>query len=275
MLKFEIGSRVIAGKCGPGIVNYHNGATLYAVRLDSGKHGSGQNGEWMCTELELSSPPALEEPDSWTAETFHKNPEVREQYWKKSYTYHVCIQLSQLNNLRGLAAISAAIRLLHQYHRDMHVPYEQRDAARREREAARQERDAARQERDTARDEIKRLTRALRHMEEKLKTEQHLVNALEDELPAAAKTKTSWRWSSEDLAKAMSLRWTNKDVAVTQNHVTRTQNFFKCRHWPVSLRNFMDMRTTCTWGCHKYPPRPWANGVYGETTKEFPTGCNS
>lgn len=57
--------------------------------------------------------------------------------WVASYTSKVVHELEIAKGLAGwyrqlTAACEAASALLQQYHRDLHVPYEQRDAARRE-----------------------------------------------------------------------------------------------------------------------------------------------
>jgi hypothetical protein len=59
-------------------------------------------------------------------------------HWHESYTKQVCENLVRAyrENRSSILAVNDAVVLLEQYHRDMHVPYEQRDEARAEREEA-------------------------------------------------------------------------------------------------------------------------------------------
>jgi len=161
--------------------------------------------------------------------------------WETSYTKKVVDDLEKvLGSIsrydEDYYAVQNAVQLLIQYHRDMHVPYDQRDEARKEREESYEVN--------------RRLTQRLIDKDDELVR----MYALHE---VAKKTIADLRASlpfkvQQGQGRAV---WCSPPDA-------RSQEFMACGHYPNALSNYFEHRLHCEFCCEKEPLKWYDNGQH-------------
>lgn len=189
----------------------------------------------------------VEWPDSlW----FHQNPQARK--WDKSYTREVVIGLTLLMDYRHWLRstkqhqqIKAAKELLEQYWHDLHLPYEQRDEARREVQNLKRRVIELKQANNNLRNQLidyqlDRLRVGVNVAEVKKKIDD-IVEV--DEPP---------------LADAVDVFATNCGTCAPPE--PKPVEFFACQHYPCATTNYFQHIAVCEHGCESVPLKWCDNG---------------
>lgn len=231
-----------------------------------------------------------------TSEEFRRNPNMRN--WDTSYTKRVVAALYRVRDFVRMfkgsyKPINDAIELLDGYWQDLHVPYEQRDAALAE---------------------VKRLDEVATDFRKELSAQDKTIKKLGEELEQAKCNSDLWRQLHGERGERMlvmrSAYWKLYErlhghphpmSALTSNAAWRrkygkepylgklAENLmqsgfgeartlagyefsthswivaapsFRCIHWPLATENIITGRTICEHGCHTVPLEWWHNGTH-------------
>lgn len=161
-------------------------------------------------------------------------------HWEKSYTKRVVDGLERI--YPRSFAICDAVQLLIQYHRDMHVPYEQRDAYLAE---------------------VNRLQEVVRRQTMRLNEKDDELVRIKSSLPYRVKQGSSNR----DVWAARSGYLPPKDAATELQNLPEKQNYMACKHYPDALTNFFAHRDHCEFCCEREPLKWFDNGHHREPGK--------
>jgi hypothetical protein len=159
-------------------------------------------------------------------------------HWHESYTKQVCENLLRAyrENRSSILAVNDAVVLLEQYHRDMHVPYEQRDEARAEREEAYEVN--------------RRLTMRLIEKDNEIVRLRALHEVAKNTI-ADLRKPLKWAVYNGERSWFDALKAQPKQV-----------EYIACAHYPNAIHNHFTGMTHCEFCCEKEPLKWYDNGQH-------------
>jgi hypothetical protein len=169
--------------------------------------------------------------------------------WETSYTKRVVDDLEKvLGSISRFDtdyyAVQNAVQLLIQYHRDMHVPYEQRDEALAKAKYQLKVNTVLNKDLTRATDRIKELAAANKYLLAELARMDWNIYAGEGKSTRAA----------QQQQQVNNVQW-------------RKQKFVACAHYPNALYNYFHQQTDCEWCCQNEPLKWFDNGHHREPGK--------